>query len=92
MNHPNGPHSERNDPSLGTVCCCCLLKCTVRPGAAPGPQPPCPGGLPRTALQATRKPRHTAVLVFPCEGSGGGWAMPIKTGEMLRKLEVSTAF
>lgn len=41
MNHPNGPHSERNDPSLSTVCCCCfLLKCTMRPGAAPGQQPP----------------------------------------------------
>lgn len=28
MNHSNGPHSERNDPSLSTVGCC-LLKCTM---------------------------------------------------------------
>lgn len=27
MNHPNGLHSERNDPSLSAVCWC-LWKCT----------------------------------------------------------------
>lgn len=41
MNHPNGLCSERNDPSLGTVFC--LLECTMRPGAAPGQQPPLSG-------------------------------------------------
>lgn len=30
MNHSNGLHSERNDPSLSTVGCC-LLKCTMCP-------------------------------------------------------------
>lgn len=61
MNHPNGPHSERNDPSLRTVCCC-LLKCTGCPGAAPGQQPP-----PFLVASAQRGPLEEQALLgdFP---------------------------
>lgn len=70
MNHPNGPHSERNDPSLSTVCCF-SLKCTTCPGAATRPA----AFLPPSCLVASaqRGPLRDGLCSVTFSRGGVGW-------------------